>query len=104
MRVKDIKKIDPVAIGDNVSFKLGGDEEGRGMIEEVLPRSNSMSRLGAGRKPIEQVIVANIDQTVIVASVTYPKTSLFRLTGIWQMLKSQDSAVIIATKTDLLFY
>jgi ribosome biogenesis GTPase / thiamine phosphate phosphatase len=101
IEVKSIKKIDPVAIGDEVKFKLGTDEE-RGMIEEILPRRNSMSRLGAGRKPIEQVIVANIDQAVIVASATYPKTNLFTIDRYLADAEvSEITAVILVTKVDL---
>ena len=60
-----------VAVGDEV--KVAPHEQGY-LIEEVLPRRTKLSRRAAGRKTaFEQVIVANIDMLVIVASVHEPK-------------------------------
>ena len=99
--VEDIKKVDPVAIGDDVEFKLG-DDGVNGMIREILPRRNYMSRLGSGRKPIEQVIVANVDQAIVIASATYPKTNTFTIDRyLADAEMSKIPSVIIVTKTDL---
>ncbi len=70
-RVGDIKAIDPVAIGDNVVFVDAGD--GTGLIKEVLPRKSQISRLAAGPIPLEQVLVANVDQMVAVFAAARPK-------------------------------
>jgi ribosome biogenesis GTPase len=73
-QVRDIREVDPVAIGDRVRIVGPGDDaQLRGMIVEVLPRRNRFSRLAAGPKPIEQVIVANVDQMVAVFSLRQPK-------------------------------
>jgi ribosome biogenesis GTPase len=69
--VEEIKMVDPIAVGDEVSFVDAGDATG--MIVEVLPRRNRLSRRGPGPKPLEQVIVANVDQVVIVMAVAQPK-------------------------------
>ncbi|PIV80643.1 ribosome small subunit-dependent GTPase A [bacterium CG17_big_fil_post_rev_8_21_14_2_50_64_8] len=44
------------------------------VIEEVLPRRNRISRMGTRRSGgnIEQVLVANLDQVVVVQSLTEP--------------------------------
>ena len=66
-QVHDIREVDPVAIGDNVRFVEASDgAKRRGMITEVLPRRNRLSRLAAGRNPLEQVLVANVDWVVPV--------------------------------------
>jgi ribosome biogenesis GTPase len=70
VEVKDIKTVDPVAIGDMVSFVDAGNDSG--MITEILPRRNKLSRSAAGRKPLEQVIVANIDQVIPVVAAARP--------------------------------
>jgi ribosome biogenesis GTPase len=60
-----------VAIGDDVrvSVKL----EDVSIIEEVLARRTKLARKAAGRRAaFEQVVVANIDLLVIVASATQP--------------------------------
>ncbi|MEO2004303.1 MAG: ribosome small subunit-dependent GTPase A, partial [Candidatus Poribacteria bacterium] len=68
---------DPVAVGDEVHITVLGEE---GVVEELLPRRTKLSRLlpkpHDGTPDIEQIIVANIDQVVIVASVKQPRLNL----------------------------
>lgn len=68
--VKNIRTVDPVAVGDVVSFVDAGD--GAGMITEVLPRKNKFSRRAPGSKSLEQVIAVNVDQVVAVFSTARP--------------------------------
>jgi len=70
MAVEDIRAVDPVAIGDVVRFVDAGP--GMGMITEVLPRKNKLVRRAAGPKPLEQVIVANVDQVVAIVAASHP--------------------------------
>jgi ribosome biogenesis GTPase len=72
-QVHDIRELDPVAIGDAVHFVETPDDRDEGMIVEVLPRRNTFSRPAAGHKPIEQVIVANVDQVMPVFAARDPK-------------------------------
>lgn len=98
--VEEIKLVDPIAIGDEVSFVDAGD--GSGMITEVLPRRNQLSRRAPGPKPLEQVIVANVDQVVIVMAVAKPRLK-------WNLLDrylasaeaSQIAPLVCITKMDL---
>ena len=69
--VKDIKTVDPVAIGDAILYKPA--EAGKGVITDILPRKTKLSRPAAGKKPLEQVVVANLDQVVAVFAATRPK-------------------------------
>ncbi|MCK4720795.1 ribosome small subunit-dependent GTPase A [bacterium] len=69
--VKDIKMTDPVAINDRVIFIDSGD--GTGVITEILPRSNKLNRLSPRNKKMEQVIVANVDQVVVVTPASKAK-------------------------------
>jgi len=68
---------DPVAVGDEVRAAILPDE---GVIEEVLPRRSKLSRIMAKANEdspdIEQVIVANVDQVVVVASIKRPRLNL----------------------------
>lgn len=68
--VRDIDTVDPVAVGDRVRFIEAHD--GAGMITEVLPRKSKLVRRDPGRKKLEQVIVANLDQVIPVFSVAQP--------------------------------
>jgi ribosome biogenesis GTPase len=108
MEVKDIDEVDPVAVGDVVTFVDAGD--GSGLITEIQPRKNKLSRPsldGARRmkksQPLEQVLVANIDQIVIVMPAANPAPS-------WDLLDrylataeaAHLPAVICLTKIDLM--
>jgi ribosome biogenesis GTPase len=67
-----------VVVGDSVRIKAldhEGDEAiSAGVIEEVLPRRNKISRYAARRSGgrIEQVLMANLDQVVAVQSLREP--------------------------------
>ncbi len=60
-----------VVAGDRVLFSQAGS--GDGVIERVEPRSSALSRIS---RRVAHVIVANVDQAVIVASVGEPDLKL----------------------------
>jgi ribosome biogenesis GTPase / thiamine phosphate phosphatase len=104
MAVEEIDTVDPVAIGDCVRFTPAGDASGAhtGLITAVLPRRNKLARPSAGFKPLEQVIVANVDQVVPVFAAAHPAPK-------WNLLDrylvsaeaSGVPALICITKLDL---
>ncbi len=87
-----------VVTGDRVVFRPEGDTD-QGVIERVEPRHGTLSRCSHGK---EHVLVANVDQILIVASASQPelKTNL-----IDRYLVSTEvnglSAVICLNKCDL---
>ncbi|QGJ70849.1 Small ribosomal subunit biogenesis GTPase RsgA [Planctomycetales bacterium 10988] len=56
-----------VSTGDRVLFRLVNEQEG--MIERIEPRRRVLSRTSKGR---QHVLVANVDQMLIIASVAEP--------------------------------
>ncbi len=56
-----------VAVGDNVLIRPSGEDEG--IIERIEPRRGMISRSSRGR---QHVIVANVDQLLIIASAAEP--------------------------------
>ena len=62
------KHVDPIAVGDQVRFEILPGHNG--LITEILPRRNQLSRKTSvpmpGAKPFEQVIVANVDWVIPV--------------------------------------
>lgn len=68
--VRDIRAVDPVAVGDEV--RLVDTQDGFGLIIEVLPRKSKLARRDPGRKKLEQVMVANLDQMVPVFAAAQP--------------------------------
>jgi ribosome biogenesis GTPase len=69
--VKEIRAVDPVAVGDEVEFRESG--EGASVITKVLPRRSKLNRRAAGEQPLEQVIAANVDQMIAVVAAAQPK-------------------------------
>ena len=98
------KHMDPVAVGDRVSFTTAGD--GSGMIWEVLPRKNYLARASAkpmpGAHAFEQVIAANLDQVVPVFAAADPEPKWHLLDRYLVTAESYKlPSLIVITKIDL---
>ena len=93
---------DPVAVGDQIIFSQLDAEEG--VIEDILPRKTKFSRQYAGKHgDIEQVIVANADQIVAVASTHMPPLNFRTLDRFLILAEAGDmEAVICLNKMDLM--
>jgi ribosome biogenesis GTPase / thiamine phosphate phosphatase len=108
LEVKDLDTVDPVAVGDRVTYQL--NEDGTGTITAIQPRQNKLSRPasdGARRfkksGPIEQVLAANIDQIVVVMPAANPPPSWDLLDRYLATAEASDiPALICFTKADLL--
>ncbi len=100
--VRELDQVDPVAIGDVVRFVDAG--ESRGMITEILPRRNKLSRPATtpGQRVFEQVIVANADQVVPVFAAASPTPKWALLDRYLVAAEAAGlPALICITKTDL---
>jgi ribosome biogenesis GTPase len=108
LAVKEIESVDPVAVGDEVSFDLAAD--GSGVITEIHPRKNKLSRPVTDGARIakksgarEQVIVANVDQIIVVMPAANPPPSWDLLDRYLATAEASDiPALICFTKADLL--
>jgi ribosome biogenesis GTPase len=61
----------PLAVGDRVSVHLNQDQTG--VISEIHPRRNRLSRRAAGRRVgVEHVLAANLDAAWVIQSVRIP--------------------------------
>ncbi len=84
-----LEKVSPLA-GDSVLIKP--TENGKGVLEEVLPRKNSFIRPA----------VANIDQMVIIASETIPVTDPFLIDRIIAVAEIKGcEPLIVINKCDI---
>jgi ribosome biogenesis GTPase / thiamine phosphate phosphatase len=73
MRLVDRRSTNPVVIGDWVEIEEGsrGDDM---LIKDVLPRENYIIRQSAKHRTAEHILAANLDQTLLVASIMQPMT------------------------------
>nr|WP_321508947.1 ribosome small subunit-dependent GTPase A [uncultured Hyphomonas sp.] len=98
------KHMDPVAIGDRVRYQTADADTG--MILEVLPRQNKLTRQSAkpmpGAHAFEQVIAANLDQVVPVFAAANPEPHWHMLDRYLVAAEYHELPVRIAiTKMDL---
>jgi ribosome biogenesis GTPase len=80
-RMKGIFKMDgitstnPVSVGDEVEIEVENEGENTAMITEILPRRNYINRQSPRHKHQHHIIAANLDQSLLVATLKDPKTS-----------------------------
>lgn len=73
LRLEGIKETNPVAVGDYVDFHV---EEGSHAITEILPRKNHLLRKSVKKTGHSNVLAANIDLAILIATIDSPRTSL----------------------------
>lgn len=89
----------PVAVGDRVLVDLGGDPV---RLTQVLPRRNWLGRTASSHDPREQVLAANVDQLLAIASLEKPRFSSNRTDRILAACEwHQIPAVLVVNKVDL---
>ena len=80
-RIKGIFKIDeitstnPVAVGDEVEIELENEIENTAVIVDIFPRRNYVNRQSPRHKHQHHIIAANLDQSVLFATLKEPRTS-----------------------------
>jgi len=72
-RVKEIRTTNPVAVGDYVHFEVS-KESGTGIITGIEERKNYIIRKASKLSKESQIIAANIDQLMLIATITEPET------------------------------
>jgi len=69
-RLDEEKTTNPVAVGDSVIVEFT-----EGVITEILPRTNYISRQSPRQKAARHIIASNIDQAFLIATIAQPRTS-----------------------------
>ncbi|MEW5700848.1 MAG: ribosome small subunit-dependent GTPase A [Candidatus Zixiibacteriota bacterium] len=89
MRISGAKTHTPVAVGDRVQVTV--EDPPYGVIDSVHPRVNKLSRPDVLKPEWEQVLVANCDQLIAVASLARPRLKFGAV----------DRLLLVAEKTGL---
>ncbi len=81
-RMKGLFKIDeeitstnPIAVGDVVGFDLENETENSVMITSIHDRKNYINRLSPRGKHQQHIVAANLDQSLLIATIKEPRTS-----------------------------
>ncbi len=89
----------PLAVGDRVLVSLEGNPPG---VEQVLPRANYLPRVASSHDPREQILLANVDQLLVVSSIRKPGFSSNRADRILVACEYYEiPALLVLNKIDL---
>jgi len=75
LKLDEITSTNPVAVGDQVTFEIESEAAATAVISEILPRHNYINRQSPRHKHQHHIVAANLDQTLLVATLKEPKTS-----------------------------
>ena len=75
-KIDDITSTNPIAVGDRVKVEMENEAEGSVVINEIFERKNYITRQSPHNKNQHHIIAANLDQSLLFATLKDPKTSL----------------------------
>ncbi len=74
-KIDDITSTNPIAVGDEVMIDIESESANTAIITEILPRRNYINRQSPSHKKQHHIVAANIDQSLLFATLREPKTS-----------------------------
>lgn len=102
-KIKDLKVTNPIAVGDRVQFDLEDEAENRAIIYGIEPRENYIIRQSVHKTAHGHILAANLDQAVLLATLTLPRTSLGFIDRFLVAAESfRISTTVVFNKTDIL--
>ncbi len=100
LRLKGIRSTNPIAVGDFVKFSL--TEDNTGVIEEICDRKNYIIRRSSNLSKHSQILAANLDLCILIATVNYPETSTIFIDRFIASAEAYNiPACVIINKIDL---
>ncbi len=102
MKLDNITSTNPIAVGDWVQYTVENEESNTAIIEEILSRNNYINRQSPRHKMQHHIVAANLDQSMLVATLKEPKTSqgfIDRFIIACEMYQVQ--AIVVFNKADL---
>lgn len=74
-KIDDITSTNPIAVGDEVEVEPESEVAGNAIITKIHPRRNYINRQSPAHKKQHHIVAANIDQSIMFATLKDPKTS-----------------------------
>lgn len=74
-KIEDITSTNPIAVGDEVGIDIENETQATAIITEIYPRKNYITRQSPSHKRQHHIVAANIDQSLLFATLKEPKTS-----------------------------
>jgi len=74
-KIDNITSTNPIAVGDHVEIEMENEGEGSVVINKIVDRKNYITRQSPHNKHQHHIIAANLDQSLLFATLKDPKTS-----------------------------
>ena len=74
-KMEGLTSTNPIAVGDVVDIAMENEGEGSVMITKIHDRRNYINRQSPRIKSQQHIVAANIDQSVLIATLKDPRTS-----------------------------
>ena len=74
-KIDDITSSNPIAVGDIVGFEEENSNEQTVIITKIHDRKNYINRQSPRVKSQQHIVAANVDQSLLIATVREPRTS-----------------------------
>jgi ribosome biogenesis GTPase / thiamine phosphate phosphatase len=101
LRTKGSRSTNPLAVGDRVLVNVQKKEQ-VGVISEILDRKNYIIRRSSNLSRLTHVIAANIDQAILMVTISYPVTTLRFIDRFLATAEAyQIPAILVFNKKDL---
>jgi ribosome biogenesis GTPase len=102
-KIKGLQTSNPIAVGDRVLFNVEDKLETTGIISGIDPRENYIIRQSVHKTVHGHILAANIDQAVLIVTLTFPRTSLGFIDRFLVVAESfRIPVTIVFNKIDLL--
>ena len=75
-RIKGLKVNNPIAVGDWVELEKEEANKEAALITDILDRKNYIIRKSTRKNGFSHILASNIDQALLVATLSFPRTSL----------------------------
>lgn len=101
-KIDDITSTNPVSVGDEVEIEVENEVEATATITAIRPRRNYINRQSPRHKYQQHIIAANLDQSLLIATLKDPRTSqgfIDRFLVVCEMY--HIPAIILFNKTDI---
>lgn len=101
LRLNDLPLTNPIAVGDEVLVEMESETE-KGLIKGVMPRRNYVVRQSPRRKHDLHLLASNIDQALLVTTITQPKLKQGFIDRFLLMVEPYEiPTIIVFNKADL---
>lgn len=101
LKIEDITSTNPIAVGDRVEI-ASEETEGNMVITAIADRHNYINRVSPHNKTQHHIVAANVDQSLLFATLKSPRTSLGFID---RFLITSEAyhvpAIVVLNKTDL---